>query len=100
MTELTKKNVICRWTEHEKKAFQKLKDDITSEPILLHFEPDKECVVETDASDYVSAGILSQVADDGLLHPVAFLSKKHSPAECNYDIYDKELMAIIRSFEE
>ena len=34
------------------------------------------------------------------LHPVAFFSKKHSPAECNYEIYDKELMAIIRCFEE
>ena len=38
--------------------------------------------------------------DDGVLHPVAFYSKKHSPAECNYEIYDKELMAIIRAFEE
>ena len=56
--------------------------------------------MKTDTSDYVSAGILLQIADDGLLHPVAFFSKKHLPAECNYEIYDKELMAIIRSFEE
>jgi transposase InsO family protein len=56
--------------------------------------------VETDASDYVSAGVLSQYDDDGILHPVAFFSKKHSPAECNYEIYDKELMAIVRAFEE
>ena len=78
------------------KAFQRLKDVFTSAPILRHFDPEKEYVVETDASDYVSAGILSQIADDGLLHPVEFFSKKHSPAECNYKIYDKELMAIIR----
>ena len=44
--------------------------------------------------------MLSQYGDDGLLHPVAFFSKKHSPAECNYEIYDKELMAIVRTFEE
>ena len=56
-------------------------------------------MVETDASDYVSAGILSQIADDGLLHPVVFFSKKDSPAKCNYEIYDKELMAMIRTFE-
>jgi hypothetical protein len=56
--------------------------------------------VETDASDYVSTGMLSQYDDDGILHPVAFFSKKHSPAECNYEIYDKELMAIVRAFEE
>jgi len=56
--------------------------------------------VETDASDIASAGILSQPGSDGLLHPIAFFSKKHTPAECNYDIYDKELMAVVRAFEE
>jgi hypothetical protein len=56
--------------------------------------------VETDASDYVSAGVLSQYDDEGILHPVAFFSKKHSPVECNYEIYDKELMAIVRAFEQ
>jgi len=56
--------------------------------------------VETDASDYVYAGVLSQYDDDdGILHPVAFFSKKHSPAECTKR-HDKELMAIVRAFEE
>ena len=44
--------------------------------------------------------MLSQRDDERVLHPVAFFSKKHSPAECNYDIYDKELMAIIKALEE
>jgi hypothetical protein len=56
--------------------------------------------VETDASDYMSAGVLSQYDDDGILHPVTVFSKKHSPAECNYKMYDKELMAIVHAFEE
>ena len=56
--------------------------------------------MEMDASDYVSAGVISQYDANGIVHPVAFFSKKHSPAECNYEIYDKELMAIIRCFEE
>ena len=43
---------------------------------------------------------MSQYDDNGVLHPVAYFSKKHSAAECNYEIYDKELMAIIRCFEE
>lgn len=68
--------------------------------ILAHFNPDQECVVKTDASDYVSAGILFQNDNNGILHPVAYFSKKHSPAECNYEIYDKELMAIVTVFEE
>ena len=57
-------------------------------------------MVETDASDYVAAGILSQYDQDKILRPVAYFSKKHSPAECKYEIYDKELLAIIRAFEE
>ena len=56
--------------------------------------------METDALDYVSAGILSQYDDEGTLHPVAFYSKKHSPAECNYEINNKELLAIVQAFEE
>jgi hypothetical protein len=56
--------------------------------------------VESDASDYVSAGVLSEYDDDGTRHPVAIFSKKYSPAECNYEIYDKELMAIVCTFEE
>jgi hypothetical protein len=56
--------------------------------------------METDASGYVSAGVLSQYNDDRILYPVTFFSKKHSPVECNYEIYDKELMAIVHAFEE
>jgi hypothetical protein len=56
--------------------------------------------VETDASDYVFTGVLSQYHNDGILYPIAFFSKKHSPAKCNYEIYNKELMAIVWAFEE
>ena len=68
--------------------------------MLIHYHPDRKLVVETDTSDYVSGGILSQYDDSGSLRPVAYFSKKHNPAECNYEIYDKELMAIVRAFEE
>jgi len=72
----------------------------TTAPTLRHFDHSREVVIETNASDYVSAGVLSQQDDEGALHPVALFLKKHSPAECNYDIYDKELMAIIKALEE
>ena len=98
---LSKKGVCFMWGEECEAAFQELKHRFTLAPVLRHFDPDKEIIVETDASAYVSAGVISQYdADSGILHPVAFFSKKHSPAECNYEIYDKELMAIIRCFEE
>lgn len=100
LTALTKKNIKFQWIPLADKAFKDLKDAFTSAPILKHFDPDRKILVETDASDYVSAAVLSQHDDEGLLHPVTFFSKKHSPAECNYEIYDKELLAIIRAFEE
>ena len=55
--------------------------------------------METNASDYVSARVLSQYGEDNIHHPVAFFLIKHSPAQCNNEIYDKELMAIVRAFE-
>lgn len=84
----------------EEKAFVTLKEAFIKAPILAHFNPDRETWVETDASDYVAAGVLSQKDDNDILRPVAFMSHKMSPQECNYEIYDKELLAIIRAFEE
>ncbi|KAI0993149.1 hypothetical protein K3495_g15035, partial [Podosphaera aphanis] len=55
--------------------------------------------METDASDFVTAAVLSQYDEAGILRPIAFMSKKMIPAECNYDIYDKELLAIVNAFE-
>lgn len=81
-------------------AFQALKKAFTEAPILHHFDPDLETWIESDVSDFVVAAVLSQMGPDGLLHPVAFMSKTMSPAECNYEIYDKELLAIVRAFEE
>ena len=51
-------------------------------------------------SDYVVARVLSQKDNKGVLHLVAYFLKKMSPAECNYKIYNKELLAIIWCFEE
>ena len=67
---------------------------------MRHFDPDKDISIETDASDYVLAGMMSQYDTDGILHPVAFFSKKHLPTECNCGVYYKEFMAIIRCFEK
>ena len=72
----------------------------TTAPVLQHFDSDWMSVVETDSSDYITGGILSQYNKEGVLHSMAYFSKWLSPAECNYKIYDKELLAIIRYFEQ
>ena len=100
LTALTKKNVAFKWETPEQRLFESIKKAFSTAPILQHFDPEKECVVETDTSDYVSGAVLSQPDHEGVLHPVAFLSRHHLPAECNYKIYDKELLAIVCAFEE
>ena len=100
MIKLTKKDVKFVWNVECEAAFQQLKHRFISVPLLIHFDVERGIIVETDFSDYISAGIMSQYDDNGVLHPVAYFSKKYSPAECNYEIYDKELIAIIRCFEK
>ena len=71
----------------------------TEAPILKHFDPNKEIIVETDASDFAIGAILSQ-EHDGHLHPVAFMSRKMNEYEINYEIYDKEMLAIVAAFKD
>ena len=57
-------------------------------------------MIKTDASDGVVAGILSQLHPDSEWYPVAYFSKTMAPAECNYDIHDKEMLAIVKSLDQ
>jgi hypothetical protein len=72
----------------------------TLAPILARFGLDWDVIVERDTSDYISSRVLSQYDDNNVLYPMAYFSNKYSPVECNYEMYDKELMAIVRAFEE
>jgi len=56
-------------------------------------------IIETDASDFAIGAVLSQRDKEGRLHPVAFHSQKSQPAEINYEIHDKELLAIVDAFK-
>jgi len=55
-------------------------------------------VIETDASDHAIASILSHPNETNQLNPVAYYSRKLQPAELNYEIYDKEMLAIVEAF--
>lgn len=68
--------------------------------ILKHFNPSKQCFFETNFSDYINAGVLSQIDKDGLLHSITYFLRRMALAECNYEIYNKELLAIICCFKE
>jgi len=98
--DLTKKDTPFVWGECQQKAFQYLKDTFTSEPILAMWHPDRETRLEVDSSGFSLSGIILQKLDDGLWHPIAFRSKGMAPAERNYEIYDKEMLAIIAALKD
>ncbi|KAI0993225.1 hypothetical protein K3495_g14959 [Podosphaera aphanis] len=100
LNELLCKNIAWSWGKSQQQAFDQLKNSFTSAPTLAYFDFSKKSILETDASDWASGGVLSQIDDYGQLRPVAYFSSKHSPAECNYEIYDKELLAIIKCLAE
>ena len=87
------------WSRTCERHFQFLKACFTTEPILRHFDPNLETFLETDASDFAIAGVLCQ-RHNGKLHPVTFFSRKLNPAEVNYEIYDKEMLAIVQCFKQ
>lgn len=62
---LSKKGQSFTWSDACRAAFEKLKLAFTTSPVLAHFDPEKPIVLETDASDFVSAGVLSQYSADG-----------------------------------
>src|SRR5467141_3794496 len=98
---LTCKDTPFSWGPDHMKGFGALKKAFTTAPILAHFNPDNPIVVETDASDYAIAGIISQISpDDGDIHPIAFYSRSMQLAKLNYEIYDKELLAIFEAFRQ
>lgn len=97
---LTKKNVAFQWGKEQEAAFETLKDRFITAPVLAMWHEDRLTILEADCSGWAMGGCLSQYGLDGTLRPVAYLSKKLSPAECNYEIHDKELLAIIRCMEE
>lgn len=101
ITQLTKKKNAFVWSPQAQESFCLLKSKFTTAPVLVHPDPELAFIVEVDASDNAIGAILSQrTGDKGLLHPCAFFSQRLSPAEKNYDVGNKELLAIISAFKE
>ena len=76
-----------------------MKKRFTTAPILSHFYPGRRTVVETEASDFALGCVPSQY-QGRRHHPVAFHSRKLNSTERNYEIHDKELLAIMEAFKE
>jgi hypothetical protein len=97
---LTRQDVPFEWSQDCQEAFDRLKESLTDAPVLRHYQSDLPTRVETDASDEVVAGVLSQKDSLDQWHPIAYFSTSMTAPEQNYEIHDKEMLAIIRALGE
>ena len=99
LIDLTKKNLAWNWSPSCQSSFNFLKCLFLSKPVLHLPDLSAPFAIATDASKYASGAILLQTDSNGDWHPCSYLSQSFSPAERNYDIYDRELLAVIRTLK-
>jgi len=99
--DLTRSKQVWTWSGKEQMAFEDLKTAVTTAPVLVSSQDSEPFRVEADSLDFATGAVLShQLITDGKWHPVVFYSKSLSSVERNYEIHDKEILAIIRALEE
>ena len=99
ITKLLQGQQSFEWNETQQQAFDDIKEQMTKAPILVQHQPDKETMIEIDTSDYAIGARMTQLGSNNKPQPIAFYSQKMTPAELNYDIHDKELLAIVCAFK-
>src|SRR5271168_4383174 len=100
LNDLTKKDKKWEWTDECQNTFDTLKKKFTEEPVLMMPDHSKPFQIESDAFKVATGAVLTQLDSNGDQHPCSFISKTFSPTERNYEIYDRELLGIIRALEE
>ena len=91
---------MFNFNKEYKASFKKLKNRLCTAPILRYYDPKLEYILETDALDGVVAVVLLQLHLDSEQYPVGYFSKTIAPAELNYPIYNKEILAIVRALRQ
>ncbi len=99
MIQLPQKKIIFEWNEVYQIIFDHMKRRMIETSILRHFDQTCKTILEINSFNYVNDEVLSQYNDEEVLHSIVFYSKNMSSAECNYEIYDKELLIIIWAFK-
>jgi len=96
---LTRKNEKWIWEETQQNVFEDLKRIFTTRPLLVAPDLDKEFRVEANTSNFAIGGILFIKCKDNKWRPVTYISKSLNETECNYEIHNKEMLAVIRCLE-
>jgi len=99
LIQLIQKEMMFEWNQACQMIFDHMKKWMTEAFIFRHFDQNRKTILETDSFNYVNDDILSQYDDEETLHSMIYYSKNLSLAECNYEIYDKKLLAIICVFK-
>ena len=99
LTDLLKQDVPYVWTARQEKAFAKLKQTLSTAPVLIIPNPDLPFTVITDASDFAVGAVLCQDHGKGL-QPCAFESPKLTSAESNYPTHDREMLAVVYALKQ
>jgi len=97
--EMMGKEIKWSWGEKQQKAFEKLKKRFMTELVLVTPNLDREMRVEVGVSDFATEGVLSIKCEDERWRPVTYIFKSLNEAERNYEIHDKEMLAIIQCSE-
>jgi transposase InsO family protein len=97
--ELTKKGVKWEWSNACEQAFKTIRDALTKYPVLMAPDPNKDYILETDASDEALSATILQYDDNNELHPIAYASKTLNDAQRNYTVTDREALAIVWGLE-
>ena len=92
---LTKKEVPFDWIESCQESFVRLKELLTTSPILVLPDFQRDFMLETDASGQGLGAVLAQKQEDGLIRPIAFASRTLQPHERNYGITELESLGVV-----
>jgi hypothetical protein len=105
LIDLTKKNLRFDWTEKQQLAFERLKTLMCAKPVLRQPDYNKTFTLSTDASGYGIGAVLAQEGSPDpktgkpRMHPVAYYSATFTPTERNYDVYERELLAVVKALK-
>jgi len=97
LNELTKKTKIFKWSQECQTAFENLKKRFLERPVLVIPDPSKQFFMESDTSKWATGAVLRQHNNNGELKPCGYISHSLTQTERNYDIYDREMLAIYRA---
>ena len=87
------KDNVWVWDHSQQSAFEKVKEMLTSTPILAHYDPRKTTIIAADASNHGIGAVLLQIQEDGIRKPACYISRSLNVAEKNYAVIEKEALA-------